>query len=364
MTRGWRVALSIGAAVVAVNVALRVAHSFTGGSPGGPTSSSYATRSTGAAAYAELLERAGHRVERLRARPDGARLDPAETLVLLDPGFVSPRDASALRRFVSDGGRLVVGGSGEGWLGRLVQRPPSWSAERVDDARALAPAPELAGVTRVETAWRGSWDDSGAAVPLLGAGDRALLGVAAVGRGRLVLLADASPLQNRLLGRADDAALGLGLAGPPGRTVRFLESYHGYGDESGFAAVPGRWWTAFALLLASALALMLARGRRLGPPQAAGRELPPPRREYVESLGGVLARSRRREAAIEPVRARARALVARRAGLGPEAGDDELRRAAARLGVPEAGLFGPAAADEDLVAAGRALARAERESAP
>ena len=33
------------------------------------------------------------------------------------------------------------------------------------------------------------------------------------GRGRALLLADAAPLQNRLLGRADNAALGLALAG-------------------------------------------------------------------------------------------------------------------------------------------------------
>jgi Domain of unknown function (DUF4350) len=366
VTRGWRIGLSILAVVVAVNVALRVLRSYTGGSPGGPTSSSYATRESGAAAYAELLARAGHRVERLRERPDEARLDPRETLVLLDPGFVARRDADALHRFLAGGGRLVLGGEGGRWLGRVVPSPPVWSPDRVGDLRALAPAPELAGVRRVETAGKGSWAEPGAAVPVLGGPVRALLDVAAVGRGRLLLLADASPLQNRLLGRADDAALGLGLAGPPARRVRFLESYHGYGRASGFAAIPGRWWAAFGLLLAAALALMLARGRRLGPPQAAGRELPPPRREYVESLGGVLARSRRRQAAIEPVRARARALVARRAALGSEPSDDELRQAAVRLGFPPEGLFptGAADTDADVVAAGRALARAERESAP
>ena len=57
MTRGWRVAVGIVVTVVALAFALRVLNSLTGGTPGGPRSSSYATGQTGLGAYAELLGR-------------------------------------------------------------------------------------------------------------------------------------------------------------------------------------------------------------------------------------------------------------------------------------------------------------------
>src|SRR5262249_54089451 len=169
----------------------------------------------------------------------------------------------------------------------------------------------------------------------LGDEERALLDAARVGAGRALLLANAAPLQNRRLDVADDAELGLALAGSPARPVVFLESYHGYGGgrPSGLAAVPRRWWAAFAVLGLATIALMLASGRRFGPPEAAERALPPPRRQFVESLGGVLARTRSREQAAEPVRAYARRRIAERAGLGAEATDAEVRAAAVGLGV-------------------------------
>jgi hypothetical protein len=181
--------------------------------------------------------------------------------------------------------------------------------------------------------------------------------------GRVLLLADTTPLRNELLDEADNAALGFALAGPAGRPVTFLESYHGYGEATGFAAVPGRWWTAFALAFAAAVALMLARGRRLGPAQATERDLPPPRRAYVESLGGVLARTRGREQSIAPVRARALALVAERTGLGPEPSEAELRAAGERVGVRADELDAILGTTRgNVLAAGRALARLTRES--
>jgi hypothetical protein len=362
LSRPWRIGLGVLAAIVAFNVGLAFVRSLTGGTPGGPPSSSYSTSAEGAAAYAELLERSGHRVERLRRDPSDVTLDPRETVLLLDPGFVARDDARALGRFVRDGGRLVVSGAGGEWLDSVVDQPPEWSPDELRSPEVLAPVPEVAGVRRVTTAGRGAWREGGA-LPALGSGDRALLVVARNG-GRLVLLADPSPLQNRLLSDADNARLGLALAGPSGRTVRFLESFHGYGEATGLAAVPARWWAGFGLLFAAALVLMLARGRRLGPPQAPERDLPPPRRVYVESLGGVLARIRRKEKPVAPVRARTVALLGDRAGPGASASPADLRAAGERLGLAAdelEALFG-AAPNDDVVAVGRALTRLARES--
>jgi Domain of unknown function (DUF4350) len=367
VSRGWKIGLGVAAVVIALNVLLALTHSLFGGTPGGRPSSSYATAPTGAAAYASLLGRAGHRVGRLRGHVSEARLDTSATLVLLDPdGPVTPNDASALRGFVEDGGRLVVGGAAGGWLAEIVPEAPGWSPAPVADPQPLAPWPSLGRVRRLEAPGRGSWE-GGSALPLLGQTDRSLLALAVVGAGRVWLLANAAPLQNRLLDRADDATLGLALAGPAARQVTFLEGYHGYGTATGLAAVPGRWWTAFGLLALATLTLMVASGRRLGPPQRRTRALPPPRREYVESLGGVLARSRPREQALLPVRARIRKRLAERTGLAETSSADELEAMARRLGVPDgdaAALSRPVRSEADVLAVGRVLSALERESQP
>ena len=207
--------------------------------------------------------------------------------------------------------------------------------------------PETAGVSRVETAGVGAWATAGQARPALGSGRRHLLVVAPVGRGRLALLADASPLQNRLLARADDAKLGLSLAGPPSRPVTFVESVHGYGRASGLGAIPTSWRFALGGLVLAALVLMWSRGRRLGPAEELERPLPPPRREYVDALAGLLERSRNPAAAIEPLQAELRRRVERHGAAGLS--DEEVEAALAAPKRPE-----------DVLAAGRALARLER----
>jgi hypothetical protein len=185
--------------------------------------------------------------------------------------------------------------------------------------------------------------------------------VAAVGRGRVALVADPSPLQNRLLAKADNAALAAALAGPPGRPVVFAETVHGYGQPRGLGALPERWkWTLAGLLLAAA-AWVASRIRRLGPTELESRALPPPRRAYVDAVAAALARTRRPGASAERVREAARRGVARRAGLGSDPSAESLAQAAATLGLSEeeaALLTRPARdQDEDLLLAGRALAR-------
>jgi hypothetical protein len=112
MTRTQRVALGVVGLVVGLNVAVKVVESVYP-APGGPSASAYGTREDGVAAYAELLRRAGHEVERVRERPRDIGLDPAATtVVLLDPGIVEDEDADALRTFVERGGRLLASGPG------------------------------------------------------------------------------------------------------------------------------------------------------------------------------------------------------------------------------------------------------------
>jgi hypothetical protein len=328
--------------------------------PEGPDSSAYATAPAGLAAYADLLARHGIRVERRRrAVADGA--PPARgTLVVLDPRAVEPEEAGAIASWVRAGGRLVTGGErGVAWLaGRITEPLPAREDSPARGAGVLAPVPETAGVLTVRPVAGGELNAVGGALPLLGPPSAPLATLTLVGRGRVVVLADASPLQNRGLARADNAAFALALAGG-GVTVTFLETVHGYGASTGLGALPaGARWGLLGLLLA-ALAFAWSRARRIGPPQEAERPLPPPRADYVDALAGSLTRTGRPAEVARPLRAAARDVLARRAGLGPAPGDAELRAAAGRYGLAEAETAALLDGPRDLqgaLAAGRAHA--------
>jgi hypothetical protein len=294
LPRGARVALGALVVVVAANVALAGVRTVVGGSrPGGPPSSSYATAAHGMAAYADLLAGHGHPVERLRVPLDEARLDPGETLVLADPDDLAGAEADAVATFVASGGRLVAAGPRTGpVLRRLLGGDLSWSSAGSSAAELIVPVRETAGIGEVRSAGRGSWRDAAAGLPVLGGNGRVLAVVADVDRGRVVALADPSPLQNRLLAEAGNAAFGLAAAGEQGRPVRFAESVHGYGQAVGFGALPDRWVAAAFVALLAVLVWMWSRGRRLGPPDEPVRELPPPRRAYVDAMAAALARTR------------------------------------------------------------------------
>jgi hypothetical protein len=360
-----RVAIALVVLVVVVNVALSLLDSSTrGADETAPQSSSLSTGREGLAAYAELLRRNGHDTDAQRGDLTDSDLSPDDTLVVLDPVGLERDEERAIRRFVEDGGRLVAGGSGnaEFVLDALITDPPVWSFAGVPTAEPVGNAPEVDGLRSVRTADDGSWSDAGSTTPVLGDGSRTLATVADVGRGRVVALADSSPLQNRLLDRADNAGFGLAAAGE-GRPVVFAEGAHGYGQASGLGAIPGRWQAALIGLTLAALLGVVAAGRRLGPPEDAARPLSPARREYVDAVAVSLARTKQPAPALGPLQAAARARLARRAGLAPTASEAELRAAAARLGwSPDEvdALFAPPSTDGDVVAAGNALARANQ----
>ena len=353
-SRPARAGLLILAVLAAINVAAALIDAFAP-SPTGPPSSSYATKEHGLAAWAELAKRNGVRVRALRDAPSDASLAGAGTVAVMDAGRLTPDEARALRAFAERGGRVIAGGEPRGWTAELlgVGEVPDWRDDGPEHVRRTAAAPETAGVTRVETAGDGRWEEDG----VLAGDDGSLLIVRDVGEGRIALLADTSPLQNRLLDQDDNAALALSLTGRGPLT--FVESVHGYGPQSGLAALPARFGWALIGLLLAALVFMVARGRRLGPPELERRELAPPRRAYVDSLAATMARGREREQAVAPVRAEARRRLARRAGLREDADGAAWLEAARGAGLDDEAaraLSGRAEDDEAVVATGRALA--------
>ncbi|MDQ3672455.1 MAG: DUF4350 domain-containing protein, partial [Actinomycetota bacterium] len=325
MRSPWAVVGFVAVAIVTANLALRELDQATR-SPGGPTSSSFATAPEGAAAYAELLRRFDRPVVQLREAPSDAELDPGATLVLLDVRPVPSEDARAIEQFVRAGGRLLHAGRDPGWLRSLDDAVPRWEPTSVGRATVSPAADDLGGVRSVVADDVGLWETTEGV--LLDTPDGALAIERPVGRGEAVLLSTASPLQNRLLAEADNAAFALAAAGPAGQPAIFAESFHGYGAATGLEAIPSAWWWGFGGLCLAALSFAFARGRRLGPPELPDRELPPARVEFADALAVQLAKTRPRSDGVRVARRLIRARLTRELRLPVDAGDDAIRAAA------------------------------------
>jgi hypothetical protein len=328
-------------------------------SPEGPRSSSFATSPPGLAAWAELAERSGHRVRVLRERPSDASLPADGTVVMLDPDEFSRGQARALRRFAERGGRVIAGGLEPGeWMSGFGAIP-QWERGGAEGARVVVPSGATGAARTLRTAGEGHWRAGRDALPIVSGANGPIVLLRPVGTGEIALVADPSPLQNRLLDEADNAALALALAG--NGPLVFVEGPHGYGNATGLAALPARFRWALVLLALSAVVLVVARWPRLGPPEPPDEPLFPPRRAYVDALAATLARTGDRAAAVEAVRSAGRERLARRAAL-PRDANAETWIAAARA----AGLTDEEARalqdirDDDGIAAGRALARLSR----
>ncbi len=353
------VAAVIAGAVVVLNLLATGLDRAVGGSePEGAPSSSYATTDDGLAAYASLLSHYNYDVSQLRGPIGGHLLPAGETVVVIEPKVLTDDDAAELLDFVVAGGRLVVGGRDPFYLKHLRDRPPAWSADGTDVWSEIDPS--LGDVRRIDAAGEGSWASLGTSTALVREGDRALVTVDHAGDGEIVFLADVSPLQNAYLSRADNAAFALALAGDTPRPVVFAEGVHGYGESSGFAAIPTRWRYALAVFAIAAIVFLWSRARRFGPPDREARELPPARAEYVRALSTTLARTRQPAGAFAPMQRWARDVVATRAALAVDASGEDVVRAAKTLGCTDAeadALVTPIADDEQARVLGSALAR-------
>ena len=357
-----RLAIGVAAAIVAVNLAARALESSVGGSaPAGRRGSAYAAAPNGLAAFVELLHRNGRDVERRRGSLTQGRLDPHATMFVIEPDALPSDEAAELAHFVEAGGRLVIAGGLPGsYLADLGVDPPSWSFEAPRTWTSVDSS--LAPIAEVEASGNGAWVALGESRQLVGTseGGAVLLALAQAGRGEILYLADATPLENLGLANADNAALAIALAGDVARPVVFAEGVHGFGASSGWRAMPEAWKLALGGLTAAALVLMWARGHRLGPPERASRPLAPPRRDHVVALASTLARTRSFADTAAPVQAAVRHRLEARGGLVVGAPCEDLDRAGIAAGLHEEerrASLGSVDTVEDLIAVGRALAR-------
>ena len=143
-------------------------------------------------------------------------------------------------------------------------------------------------------------------------------------------------------------------------TVVFDEFRHGFTEQGSTGlldAAPASWSNTLRLLGVALAIALIAYGRRFGPPEPQGRSFVPSRRQLIDSVASTLRRTGSPVEATEPVRALAKCEIRRKAMLGPDATDAELRTAAAEFLEPDEvdAVFSPV--PDSVMAADRALAR-------
>lgn len=378
-SRPLRVAAAVVATLVAIPIAVTVLdRAVTGPNEvHGPDSSSYSTDDTGLSAFAELLSRYDHRVTRVQGGNSFATTPRGATLVVLDAPDLTNAQATALGRWVHDGGALVTGGVDPVYLVRFLDRTPTWLPFAPIDWRVRG----VGSAREVRSGGFGSFETSsfGPEATLLATNDDGVLAARLpLGSGTVTVLSDSSPLSNARVAQRDNAAFGLGLVTT--NQVVFAENVDvEQPGSTGLDALPARWRFAALGCLVAALVFMWARGRRFGPPEQRVRALHPPRAEHLDAVATMLEQSGDSAGAIAPVQTAVQRSVAARSLLGPvgtvgtvgpvgTTGDGHVEpqdlatfaAAAAHLGIPAdeaTAACTPPLSDTDMLAAGRALAR-------
>jgi len=362
LSPGGRAAAIVVTVLVGVHLVTTVLDGAIGGGPRGAPGSSLATAPRGVSAWATLLEDVGgHEVRRLRVPLDRATVDVGSTVVLVDPASLEVFEDEALASFVHAGGTAVVGGVNTEPVIDQLLGGVDWAPGGVETADVVADAPEVGEAVRIRASAQGHWRlERWADVTVaVAGGDVPIVVLGNLGAGRVVALADVSPFTNERLAEADNAALALAVVGDAERPVVFAEAAHGHGDSGlGLDDLPDGWATTVIGLALVGVALLWSRGRRFGPPNEEDEDPVPPRRAYVDAIAATTARgSAVGEDPVAPLRRRARAQLARRAGVDGGVSDAELRLAAARAGVDDRIVHG--VLDGSVIETGVAAARLE-----
>ena len=332
-----------------------------------PTATSYSSDPYGLRALYLTLGELGYEPQRSRTPLVAAALRGRGTLLVVNPFPVplSSREWEDLYAWVARGNTLVL--AGWGWPEFLEQFPlqgiedkekepvayahptqPSYlcqgvgamavhSNERLKLGERQRPPPQR---QRDEEKEGPGWplgaaperatkmDDAIArAVPVIGDGNGAVVSYALVGAGRVVTLAEAWPLSNAGIGRADNLRFVLNAIGPAGAPVLFDEYHHGYQDQLAWRLLPLAAKLGLAQIVLGLLVVAYARGKRLGPvvPLDRGSRQ---RTEFLQTMTVALQRGHATHLALRAAYAAALDQLYARTGMLPGADADTLTRAA------------------------------------
>jgi hypothetical protein len=279
---------------LAIALTLAVAIGFllpSSSSNNNPLPSSYLSGQHGARAAYETLLRSGYSIERWE-RPLGelaATAGPDTVVIFAEPLTREPANLKAVRQILERGGRVLATGLWGGFLlpGEASDMPTTFNFA----ACKLTPEglDPLSGTGEVWMVPEATWKTGNPSHRV----DYSCAGEPAVvefdwGKGHAVWWANATPLENGSLARANDLDLLLNSLGP-------REGHHFYWDESLHGEIRSTWsyasgpaWTMLWFgLLAVGILIVLSFSRRSGPVRALPAIVRATPIEFLDALGSL-----------------------------------------------------------------------------
>ena len=311
----WELALILALLIVVATAVQQAAPERAAPAP--PDLASDSAAPGGALGLYLWLQSLGYRVERLEYRDFRPGEDTRALLMLAPTTAADDAQLAALRRWVEQGGTLIVAGRpplslpnlpvqgfipGGNTLSKLlgefaleVRALPSSKTE-AKPSQPLLLRPAVNNV-RVEAA--GYVTGTASLVTYLGESEQPVAAALSVGRGRVYVLASAYTFSNLGLREADNAALALNWLPPPGDSVSiaFDEIHHGRAQARSllYELVHQPWGWAVIYALATVFLYLLLDGRRFGRPVPIVVDTRRAAAEYVASLASLLRRSGKRD---------------------------------------------------------------------
>jgi hypothetical protein len=313
--------------------------------------SSYSSEWAGAKAAFLLLNQLGYRAERWEKAPEELPIPAAGTILIIAEPFekASGADLTALRRFVSSGGCiLVTGASGAALVPEATATEPEvWNPESKTYS-ALLPSPLTRGAPAISMVAPDTWTaDNESQLFVYGTDETTVVVSYHVGKGEVIWWASPSPLTNAGLRESGNLAFFLNVVGPSTPHVLWDEYFHGARASMGsyLARTPLPW--AGVQLAFAFIVILFTFSRRNGPIRAPAGESRLSPLEFVETLGDLYQCARAATAPVSIAYQRFRLSLSRRLALPSKAKLPELCRAAsARFGWPENSLLDTLARSE------------------
>lgn len=339
--------LLIGGVVLVILLTASVLLSPPGDEGNSPIPSTYSAQSGGAQAAYLLLSRLRYPVRRWEDSPTELKADENALLILAEPVLPpSAKEREALADFVKDGGHILFTGDDI----RAYFPDADLSNMPVDSEEKPLP-PDipnhlLRGGQYVSFDRRAAWGKlNESQIELFGGAESPAVVLWKLGDGEILWWANATPLTNAGIMRADNLAFFLNSvanwsADEPYQ-IYWDEYFHG--QRSSLWSYVGKTSLAWSFLQLAILgmAVLFTFSRRSGPvfvPPGVSRLSP---LEFVDTLGGLYERAGAASSAVSVSYARLRSLLTRQLGLPANTPYDELALAAnQRLGWKDAKFAG------------------------
>lgn len=290
----------------------------------------YSAAPEGTKAAYLLLRESGYHSDRWEYPPSAINAAQGPIVLMLDPNVPpTSEEQQAVRRFVQDGGTLLISGEFGAYFFPDNGPSPAYELQfETAEYKAITPSAVARSAAKIRLATSTAWLRGGPGIELYGDESNAVVMQYPVGKGQVLWVASSSVLSNAKLRESGNLDFLLAVIGSRERPVLWDEYFHGHRQSVGNAKTYPlvRW--LFAQLALLAIVVLLTYSRRSGPmraPVTVSRLSP---LEFVQALGRLYAHAKAANVALDVNYGRFRYWLTRRLGLRPNASPIEIARAA------------------------------------